>query len=68
MPGIPSLDLYAILGVSQQATKEEIKSAYRVLSSELHSDKHDNDDLAKMFADRDFIQVRLPNDCPYFPC
>ncbi|MER3603711.1 MAG: molecular chaperone DnaJ, partial [Thermus sp.] len=33
-------DYYAILGVSKDATQEEIKRAYRRLALEYHPDKH----------------------------
>lgn len=36
-------DLYTILGVSKNASKDEIKQAYRKLSKELHPDKHKGD-------------------------
>ncbi|MFH1444244.1 MAG: molecular chaperone DnaJ [Candidatus Peregrinibacteria bacterium] len=36
-------DLYAILGVQRNATKEELKKAYRKLSKEHHPDRHKGD-------------------------
>jgi DnaJ-class molecular chaperone len=46
------LDPYAILQVSQRATQDEIKRAYRKLAKELHPDLHpDNPAAARRFKD-----------------
>ncbi len=40
---------YRILGVSKDATKAEIKSAYRKLAKQYHPDVNQDDDAEEMF-------------------
>ena len=42
-------EFYKILGVSEQATQEEIKRAYRQLSLKSHPDKNPGQDTTKIF-------------------
>jgi len=52
---------YNILGLSDTATKEEIKKAYKVLSRKYHPDNAKNNEEAKSYADR-FIEIKKAYD------
>ena len=41
-------DYYSVLGISKNATDEEVKKAYRELSKKYHPDKHQNNDLMEL--------------------
>lgn len=51
-------DYYGVLGVSKDASKSDIKAAFRKLSLEYHPDKHTNDsDEDKKKAEEKFVEV-----------
>lgn len=50
-------DPYKILGISQNATNDEIKKAYRQLSKKYHPDSHHNNPLSEL-AEEKFKEVQ----------
>jgi len=50
------IDYYQILGITKQATKEEITRAYRKLASKYHPDKHQGNPLAEL-AEEKFKEI-----------
>jgi molecular chaperone DnaJ len=54
-------DPYSILGVSKNATNDEIKKAYRELSKKYHPDSHMNNPLSDL-AEEKFKEIQLAYD------
>ena len=49
---------YQILGLKPNATQDEIKKAYRILSTKFHPDKNPNDDEA--FFEKLYLYWAIP--------
>ncbi len=55
-------DFYAILGVEQEATPEEIRKAYLRLAKKLHPDRFPNDPEQRATAQTEFAKVTRAHD------
>jgi len=55
-------DYYAILGIDETATPEEIRKAYLKLAKKLHPDRYPNDPEQRAVAQREFAKVTKAHD------
>jgi len=55
-------DLYAVLGVGRDATREQVRAAFRTLALKSHPDRCKDDDAAERFAriDKAYTVLRDP--------
>ena len=56
------MDAYSILGVSRDATDEEIKNAYRALARKYHPDNYSDDNPLKELAKEKMQQINAAYD------
>jgi preprotein translocase subunit Sec63 len=58
MPAVKETRFYDTLGVAADATKEQIKKAYRKLALKLHPDKNPSPDAQEKFKELSYMVCR----------